>query len=57
MSMQVSYKKQISLTIFFLLIIIISVELTLRTYEYVTIPCGIYDNDAFSNLNYFEKKK
>ena len=56
MSMQVSLKKQILLGILFLFIITFSIEMTLRVYEYLSIPCSIYDNDAFKNLSYFEKK-
>ena len=56
MSMQVSYKKQILLGILFLIIITFAIEMTLRVYEYLSIPCSIYDNDAFKNLGYFEKK-
>lgn len=56
MSVQVSYKNQFLVGVFFLLIIIGLVEISLRIYEYISIPCGIFENDAFSNLNYFEKK-
>jgi len=56
MSVNVSNKKQFLFGIFFLLIIITVVEISLRTYEYISIPCGIFKNDAFSNLNYFEIK-
>jgi|TARA_B110000438_G_scaffold144907_1_gene139494 lysophospholipase L1-like esterase len=56
MSVQVSYRKQTIVGIFLLLIIIFSVEISLRTYEYITISCGIFENDAFSNLSYFEIK-
>ena len=56
MSMQVSYKKQILFGLLFLIILFFSIETFMRTYEYVTIPCGLIENDAFSNLNYFEIK-
>jgi len=56
MSMQVSYKKQIFFGVLFLIILFFSIETFMRTYEYVSIPCGLIENDAFSNLNYFEIK-
>ena len=56
MSVNVKYDKQFLFGIFFLLIIILAVEMSLRSYEYIGIPCGIFENDAFSNLNYFEIK-
>jgi len=56
MSVQIGYKKQFLFWIFLILIILISVEISLRIYEYITIPCGIFENDAFSNLKYFEIK-
>jgi len=56
MSVQIGYKKQFLFWIFLILIILISVEISLRTYEYISIPCGIFENDAFSNLGYFEIK-
>ena len=56
MSVNVSNKKQFLFGIFFLLIIITAVEISLRTYEYISIPCGIFENEAFSNLSYFEIK-
>ena len=30
--------------------------MSFRTYEYITIDCGIFENDAFSNLSYLEIK-
>ena len=56
MSVNVKYDKQFLFGIFFVLIIILAVEMSLRSYEYIGIPCGIFENDAFSNLNYFEIK-
>jgi len=56
MSVQVSYRKQTIVGIFLILIILFSIEISLRTYEYITINCGIFENDAFSNLSYFEIK-
>jgi lysophospholipase L1-like esterase len=56
MSVQVSYKKQTLFMILLLLTTILLVEISLRIYEYITIPCGIFENDAFSNLSYFEIK-
>jgi len=56
MSVQVSYNKQFLFGIFFLLIILFSIEMSFRTYEYITIDCGIFENDAFSNLSYIEIK-
>jgi len=56
MSVQVSYNKQFLFGIFFLLIILFSIEMSFRTYEYITIDCGIFENDAFSNLSYLEIK-
>ena len=56
MSVQVSYNKQFLSGIFFLLIILFSIEMSFRTYEYLTIDCGIFENDAFSNLSYLEIK-
>ena len=56
MSVQVSYNKQFLFGIFFLLIILFSIEMSFRTYEYLTIDCGIFENDAFSNLSYLEIK-
>lgn len=38
------------------MILIIVVEGALRIFEYVTVPCSIYENEAFEQLNYFEKK-
>ena len=56
MSVNVSYNKQFLFGIFFLLILFTSVEISLRSYEYVIVQCGIFENDAFSSLNYFEIK-
>ena len=56
MSLQISYKKQFVLGLLLLIILFLSVESILRVYEYVTVSCGIIDNPAFSNLNYFAIK-
>jgi len=56
MSVQISYKKQSIVGIFLILIILFSIEISFRTYEYITINCGIFENDAFSNLSYIEIK-
>ena len=56
MSVQIGYKKQFLFGILFVLIILLFVEILFRTYEYITIPCTIFENDAYSNLNYIEKK-
>ena len=56
MSLNVSYKKQSVFGIFFILLLLFSIELSLRTYEYITISCGIFENEVFKNLNYFEIK-
>jgi lysophospholipase L1-like esterase len=56
MSVQVSYNKQFLFGMFFLLIILFSTEILFRAYEYITIDCGIFENDAFSNLSYLEIK-
>ena len=56
MSVNVSYKKQSAFGIFFILILLFSIELSLRTYEYITISCGIFENEVFKNLNYLKIK-
>jgi lysophospholipase L1-like esterase len=56
MSLNVSYKKQSAFGIFFILILLFSIEISLRTYEYITISCGIFENEVFKNLNYLEIK-
>jgi lysophospholipase L1-like esterase len=56
MSVQISYKKQTIVGIFLVIIILFSIEMSFRTYEYITIDCGIFENDAFSNLSYIEIK-
>ena len=56
MSVQVSYRKQTIVGIFLILIILFSIEISFRTYEYITINCGIFENDAFSNLSHIEIK-
>jgi lysophospholipase L1-like esterase len=56
MSLNVSYKKQSAFGIFFILLLLFSIEISLRTYEYITIPCGIFENEVFKNLNYLEIK-
>ena len=56
MSVQVSYNRQFLFGIFFLLILLFSIELSFRAYEYISIDCGIFENDAFSNLSYLEIK-
>ena len=56
MSLNVSYKKQSAFGIFFILLLLFSIEISLRTYEYITISCGIFENEVFKNLNYLEIK-
>ena len=56
MSVQISYRRQTIVGIFLILIILFSIEIAFRTYEYITIDCGIFENDAFSNLSYLEIK-
>ncbi len=56
MSVKISYKKQTIVGIFLIIIILFSIEISFRTYEYITIDCGIFENDAFFNLSYIEIK-
>ena len=56
MSVQISFKKQSLFGILFLILLLLAVEISMEVYEYITIPCGIFQNEAFSNLSYFEIK-
>lgn len=52
MSVQVSYSKQFTLAIIFLLIIFASVEGIVRVYEFFFLPCRPSNADAFEDMNY-----
>ena len=56
MSVQISFKKQSLFGILFLILLLLAVEISMASYEYLTIPCGLFQNEAFSNLSYFEIK-
>jgi len=56
MSVQVGYKKQFLFGILFVIILLLAIEISMTSYEYLTIPCGLFQNEAFSNLSYFEIK-
>jgi lysophospholipase L1-like esterase len=56
LSVQISFKKQSLFGILFLILLLLAVEISMEVYEYITIPCGIFQNEAFSNLSYFEIK-
>jgi len=57
MSMQVSYKKQIILGIFLLVILIFVIEGVIRLYEYFEIPCRFAGKDSFSHIDYFTQRQ
>ncbi|MGI0010745.1 MAG: hypothetical protein ACREAE_05040, partial [Nitrosopumilaceae archaeon] len=52
MSVQISYKKQFILGIIFLLVVIVTIEIIARTYEYYNPPCEFVGRDAFKNIHY-----
>ena len=52
MSVQVSYKKQFTLGIIFLIIIFASFEGIARGYEFFIIPCRPSVSDAYEDMNY-----
>ena len=56
MSVQISFKRQSLFGILFLILLLLAVEISMASYEYLTIPCGLFQNEAFSNLSYFEIK-
>ncbi len=50
MSVQVSYKKQITFWILFACIIVLVVEPIVRTYDYIFPNCTFLDSDVFENI-------
>ena len=56
MSVQISFKRQSLFGILFLILLLLAVEISMASYEYITIPCELFQNEAFSNLSYFEIK-
>ena len=53
MSVQVSYSKQFTLGIFFLIIIFAALEGSSRTYEIFNPDCTFLEKDAFEKVDYF----
>ena len=53
MSVQVSYKKQFTLGVIIILIILAAVEGIVRTYEFFFLYCRITVSEAFESMNYF----
>ena len=52
MSVQVSYKKQFFFGVLLLMIILVSVEICVRIYEYLAPPCDFIGADAFKDVSY-----
>ena len=53
MSVQVSYSKQFTLGIFFLIILFAALEGSARTYEIFNPDCTFLEKDAFEKVDYF----
>jgi len=53
MSVRVSYKKQFILGVIFFLVIIVTVEVAARSYEYFVPQCKPLEKDVFKNVDYF----
>jgi len=54
MSVQVSYKKQFTIGILFLIIILGSLEFVFRVYELLTPRCDLIESDSLKDLDYFQ---
>lgn len=57
MSVQVSYKKQLLVSIMFLLAILAVVEGVARIFEYASYPCSLLKSDTYRNFDYFSIKQ
>lgn len=57
MSVQVSYKKQILISMMFLFVIIAIVEVSARVIEYALYPCNLLKSDTYKNFDYFSIKQ
>ena len=53
MSVQVSYKKQFLVMLLLFLVLIIVVEITARTYDFLNPGCGFIGNDVFDHTNWY----
>lgn len=53
MSVQVSFKKQMSFGILLLLCLLSAIEITARVYEFFYPYCGIIDKDAMNNIDWY----
>ena len=56
MSVQVSYKKQISFFILFFLVLLASIEITFRVYDFYNPNCRFLDSEVFSNIDFEDKR-
>jgi len=57
MSVQVSYKKQFTLGVIIILIILAAVEGIVRIYEFFFLPCRPAYSEAYESMNYFLVKQ
>ena len=57
MSMQVSYKKQIIFGIILCIIVLLSIECILRTYDYFFPSCSFFDSEVFDDFSSDLKRK
>ena len=56
MSVQISYKKQISFFILFFLVLLASIEITFRVYDFYNPNCRFLDSEVFSQMDFDEKR-
>jgi hypothetical protein len=56
MSVQISYKKQISFFILFFLVLLASIEITFRVYDFYNPNCRFLDSEVFSHMDFDEKR-
>ena len=56
MSVQVSYKKQISFFILFFLVLLASIEITFRVYDFYNPNCRFLNSEVFSNIDFEDKR-
>lgn len=57
MSVQISYKKQFTFGIILFLIILGSIEITIRVYEHINPICDFYNKDAFFDVDFSLQKQ
>ena len=57
MSVQISYKKQFTFGIMLFLVLLASVEITIRVYEHINPVCDFFNKDAFFDVDFALQKQ